>query len=141
MTVWKPEARISRSYRNSSSELITSTKYHIAFCPKYCREVIVDDVKDRMEDLVREVCEADDMRLISMNVEPNAVMLTLDVDPRLGIHRAVKRIKARSSNVLRDEFPRLRSRLPTLWTNSYFLTTEHDHEREMRTFIKNQKNI
>jgi hypothetical protein len=41
----------------------------------------------------------------------------------IGIHRLVKLMKGRSSCILRQEFPWLRSRLPTLWTNSYFVAT------------------
>jgi putative transposase len=51
------------------------------------------------------------------------VRLLCEVDPQFGIHKLVKRLKGRSSHLLRQEFPRLRSRLPTLWTNSYFVAT------------------
>jgi putative transposase len=45
----------------------------------------------------------------------------VDVDPLFGIHKAVKRMTGRSSMILRQEFEILRQRLPTLWTNSYFM--------------------
>jgi putative transposase len=51
------------------------------------------------------------------------VRLLVEVDPQYGVHRLVKAIKGRSSRVLRQEFPWLTSRLPTLWTNSYFVAT------------------
>ena len=54
---------------------------------------------------------------------PDHVHLLVEVDPQYGIHRLVKAIKGRSSRVLREEFPHLKSRLPTLWTNSYFVAT------------------
>lgn len=54
---------------------------------------------------------------------PDHVHLLVEVDPRLGIHKLVKAIKGRSSRVLREEFPSLRSKLPTLWTNSCFVAT------------------
>ena len=47
----------------------------------------------------------------------------LEVDPQFGIHKVVKRIKGISSRILREEFSWLKSRLPTLWTNSYFVST------------------
>ena len=52
-----------------------------------------------------------------------ATKVLVEVDPRFGICRLVKRIKGRFSRVLREEFPWLKSRIPTLWTNSYFVTT------------------
>ena len=60
--------------------------------------------------------------LIEMEVMPDHVHLLL-VDPQFGIHKVVKRIKGISSRILREEFSWLKSRLPTLWTNSYFVST------------------
>jgi putative transposase len=54
---------------------------------------------------------------------PDHVHLLVEVDPQFGVHPFVKRIKGTSSRRLRAEFPSLRSRLPTLWTNSYFVST------------------
>ena len=55
------------------------------------------------------------------------VHLVVEVDPQFGVHRLVKAIKGRSSRVLREEFSWLRSRLPSLWTNSYFVATVGGH--------------
>jgi putative transposase len=54
---------------------------------------------------------------------PDHVHLLCEVDPQFGVHRLVKRLKGRSSRLLRQEFPWLKSRLPTLWTTSYFVAT------------------
>jgi len=54
---------------------------------------------------------------------PDHVHLLVEADPQYGVHRLVKAAKGRSSRVLREEFPHLKSRLPTLWTNSYFVAT------------------
>ena len=54
---------------------------------------------------------------------PEHVHLLVEVDPQYGIHRLVRAIKGRSSRLLRQEYPWLQSRLPTLWTNSYLVST------------------
>jgi putative transposase len=61
--------------------------------------------------------------LIDVEVMPDHVHLLVEVDPQFGIHKLVKAIKGRSSRLLRQEFPKLKIRLPTLWTNSYFVST------------------
>ncbi|MDO5139195.1 MAG: IS200/IS605 family transposase, partial [Oscillospiraceae bacterium] len=61
--------------------------------------------------------------IIEMEVMPDHVHLLLEVDPQFGIHKAVKTIKGRTSRVLRSEFKHLTTKLPTLWTNSYFVST------------------
>jgi putative transposase len=54
---------------------------------------------------------------------PDHIHLLCEVDPQFGIHRLVKRLKGRSSRLLRQEFPHLKRSLPCLLTNSYFVAT------------------
>src|SRR5205814_1115290 len=61
--------------------------------------------------------------LVAVEVMPGHVHLLVEVDPQFGVHKAVKAVKGGTSRVLREEFPSLRSRLPTLWTNSSFVAT------------------
>jgi putative transposase len=61
--------------------------------------------------------------VIELEVMPDHVCLLCEVDPPFGIHRLVRNLKGRSSRLLRQEFPWLRSRLPTLWTISYLVAT------------------
>lgn len=73
---------------------------------------------------------------------PDHVHLLMEVDPQFGIHRAVKRIKARSSKVLREEFSFVKSRVPTLWTNSYFVSTVGGAPLEkIKKYIEDQKEV
>jgi putative transposase len=70
------------------------------------------------------------------------VRLLVAVDPQCGIHRLVKQIKGRSSRLLRQEFPHLRSRLPTLWTNSYLAATVGGATLEVaKRYVENQRNV
>jgi len=61
--------------------------------------------------------------IIEMEIMPDHVHLLLEVDPQLGVNKAVKGIKGYTSRVLREEFNHLRTKIPTLWTNSYFVST------------------
>jgi putative transposase len=73
---------------------------------------------------------------------PEHVHLLVEVDPQYGIHRLVCAIKGRSSRLLRQEYPWLKSRLPTLWTNSYFVATVGGASLEvMKQYIENQKRV
>lgn len=80
-------------------------------------------VEDRLKELIAETVVEHDAWLIEQEMMPDHVHPLLECDPQYGIHRLVKAIKGRSSRVLRQEFPSLRSRLPTLWTNSSFVAT------------------
>ena len=107
----------------SNRNVLFSCKYHVVFCPKYRRPVLVPPIDERLKELVRQVCDETQSGLIEMEVMPDHVHLLLDCDPQFGIHRLVRGIKGRSSRVLRQQFQTVRSRLPTLWTNSYFVSS------------------
>jgi putative transposase len=77
----------------------------------------------RLKQIIAEVVAEKGAWLIEMETMPDHVHLLVEVDPQFGVHRLVKAIKGRSSRVLREEFPWLKSKLPSLWTNSYFVAT------------------
>lgn len=107
----------------SNNNVVYSCKYHVIWCPKYRRKVLVGDVAERLETLVREAAAEQQSDIIELEVMPDHVHLLIEVDPQYGMHRLVKQIKGNSSRVLRQEFPKIKSRLPTLWSNSYFVST------------------
>ena len=126
----------------SNSNVVYSCKYHVVWCPKYRRKVLVDGVDVRLKSLVQEVCAERDFSLIEIEVMPDHVHLLIEVDPQFGIHKAVKLIKGTTSRILRQEFPWLRSRLPSLWTNSYFVSTVGGARLStIKKYIENQKTV
>ena len=126
----------------ANRNIIFSCKYHVVFCPKYRRQVLVNGVDRRLKQIVAEVAEETDSILLETEVMPDHVHLLIDVDPQLGIHRVVKAIKGRSSRLLRNEFAWLKSRLPTLWTNSYFVSTVGGAPLAViKRYIEKQKNV
>lgn len=126
----------------SNRNVVYSCKYHVVWCPKYRRRVLVNGVDERLKDIIREVCAEIHANLIEMEVMPDHVHLLVEVDPQYGIHRAVRLIKGRSSRLLRGEYPWLKSRLPTLWTNSYFVSTVGGTPlKTVKQYIENQKHV
>ena len=124
----------------SNNNVVYSCKYHVVWCPKYRRKVLVDGVDERLKEICREVAGELSFEIIEMEVMPDHVHMLVEVDPQFGIHRAVKRMKGRSSRALRDEFPWLRKRIPSLWTNSYFVSTVGGAPLDaVRRYIEGQK--
>lgn len=124
----------------SNNNIVYSCKYHIVFCPKYRRKVLVNGVDTRLKELVSEICQEYQIDLLEMEIMPDHVHLLLEVDPQFGIHKAVKFIKGRTSRVLRQEFKWLTTKLPSLWTNSYFCSTVGGAPLEVvKQYIENQK--
>lgn len=79
----------------SNNNVVYSCKYHVVWCPKYRRKVLVGDVETRLKEIVKQVCDENQIDLLEMEVMPDHLHLLLEVDPQFGIHKAVKLIKAR----------------------------------------------
>lgn len=126
----------------SHNNVVYSCKYHIVWCPKYRRSVLINGVDTRLKTIIQDVCTASHAELLRLEVMPDHVHLLVEVDPQYGIHRLVRAIKGRSSRLLRQEYPWLKSRLPTLWTNSYFVSTVGGAPLEViKQYIENQKRV
>ncbi len=126
----------------SNRNIVYSCKYHVVWCPKYRRSVLVSGVDERLKAILREVAQERQAEVIELEVMPDHVHLLVEVDPQFGIHRLIRLMKGRSSHHLRQEFPWLKKRLPTLWTNSYFVSTVGGAPLAViKQYIEDQKNV
>jgi putative transposase len=126
----------------SSSNIVYSCKYHIVWCPKYRRKVLVDEVAARLEEIIRETAAEKQVEIIEMEIMADHVHLLCEIHPQYGVHLFVRFVKGRSSRLLRQEYKSLRTRLPTLWTNSYFISTVGGASLEIiKQYIENQKRV
>ncbi|MGW4631710.1 IS200/IS605 family transposase [Nocardia sp. NPDC004415] len=110
----------------SNKNVVYRCTYQVVWCTKYRRDVLEDGADARLRHIALEVCTERDAPIHAMEIRPDQVRLFVSCDPQFGIHRLVKQIKARTSRALRQEFPQVKSRIPTLWTNSYFVATVGD---------------
>ncbi|NJL79026.1 MAG: IS200/IS605 family transposase [Richelia sp. SL_2_1] len=132
---------MSQKYK-SNNNVTYSCKYHVVWCPKYRRKVLIEGVDVRLKVILQEVATEFNCEIIESEVMSDHVHLLLDVDPQFGIAKVVRYMKGRSSRFLRQEFPWLKSRLPTLWTNSYFVSTVGGAPiAVVKQYIENQKHV
>lgn len=132
----------SEKIYHSDHSIVYSCQYHVVFCPKYRRSVLVDGIDTRLKELILEKQSEYLYTVIEVEVLPDHVHLILDVDPRLGISDIIGKIKGYTAHTLRAEFPALRSRLPNLWTRSKFVSSVGAVSLEIvKRYIENQKNV
>ena len=126
----------------SNNNVVYSSKYQVVWCPKYRRKVLVDAIAKRLFELMHKTALRYRAEVIAWEMMPDHVHLLVEVDPQFGIHRLVKYIKGVTSHELRKEFPSLSSRLPSLWTNSYFVSTVGGAPLEViKQYVENQKKV
>ena len=129
---------MSRYAKNAGA--VFSLKLHLVWCPKYRRSVLVGEIATRLSELLHEKASGLEMTIHTLEVMPDHVHLFVEFDPRWGVAEIVNRFKGFTSKELREEFPSLRSRLPTLWSRSYYAgTVGHVSERTVRAYIESQK--
>lgn len=132
--------RVSRF--KSNKNVVYRCFYHVVWCTKYRRDVITPDVEVKLKEIIREVCEEKGADLEEIEIMPDHVHLLVQVDPQYGVHRLIKTIKGRSSRLLRQQFAHITSRLPSLWTNSYFVSTVGGAPlATVKQYIANQKHV
>ena len=97
-------------------------------------------IDERLKVILAEQIERLGQELIELEVMPDHVHLLPGCDPQFGIHRLLTLLKGYSSHALRAEFPALKRRRPTLWTNSYFLATVGGVTLEtLKRYVENPK--
>ena len=97
---------------------------------------------ERLKEIALEVADEMGFDIIEMEAMPGHVHMLLESGPQLGIHRAVKRIKGRTSHGLRAGFPWPRTCIPALWTSSHSVSTVGGAPLAVaRQCIENQKSV
>lgn len=103
-----------------SNTTVFNIGYHLIWCPKYRRSVLEGDVHKRLKELLKEKAKDIQIEISEMEILPDHVHLFVKAQPTQSPHYLVQQLKGYSSHELRKEFPKLKSRLPTLWTRSYY---------------------
>jgi len=140
----------------SNHNIVYRCHYHVVWCPKYRRKVITSrdprvanppvkgdpgPVDVRLRQIIEQTCEEHGCEILELETMPDHVHLLVDCDPQYGIHHLVKLVKGRTSRLLRAEYPSLKRRIPTLWTNSYFVATVGGAPLSMvKQYVENQRN-
>ena len=108
-------------YKHSKNQVYI-INYHLVWCPKRRRPILVDHVRERLMAIFSQVAQEKAIDILALKVQPDHIHLFVSCSPQTVIHKLVKAFKGKSSFILRKEFPHL-LKLPSLWTNSYFVST------------------
>ncbi len=116
--------------------------YHFVWCPKYRRKVLVGDIKKRMSELIRKKAKDLGCKVLALEIMPDHTHLFIQGYPKLSPNTIIGQIKGYTSRILRKEFKELRTKIPTLWTRSYFVSTHgHVSDKLIQKYIEEQKGI
>jgi len=125
-----------------SSNTVYNVGYHIIWCPKYRRKVLVGEIESRLRELLTKKASEIHVVICKMEIMPDHVHLFIKTHPGNAPHHVVQQFKGYTSRIMRQEFKSLRTKLPSLWTRSYYLETiGHISEDVIRRYIEDQKKV
>ena len=130
-----PQPRYKRT-----SGAVFNLHLHFVWCPKYRRKVLVGAVETRLRELLCEKANDLGIEVEGLEVMPDHVHLFAAVPPTDAPQFFANQFKGYTSRVLRQEFPALRSRMPSLWSRSYYVgSTGHVSAAVIQEYITRQK--
>ena len=112
------------SYRKGA-HTVYQLHYHFVFVPKYRKPVLRGAVGARVRDLVRQICQANDVEILKGHVRPDHVHLLLSVPPKLAPSRIMQLIKGKTSHKLLTEYRHINRAFwgRHVWARGYFVAS------------------
>ena len=115
-------------------------RYHFVWVPKYRRKVLVGDIPERLTVLLQEKAQEMGGEIIDLAIQPDHGHLFGIFPPTVAPHQIMHGLKGYTAFTLRKEFPHLKSRLPNMWTRSYYVSTAGNVSAQtIQRYIDEQK--
>lgn len=131
----------SRDRWVNSNTSVYNLGYHIIWCPKYRRKVLINEIENKLKDIIITKCNELDCYVHELNIMPDHVHLFVKTKPTIAPHFLIQQIKGISSRILRNEFKELKRKMPSMWTRSYFIeSVGHISQETIEKYIQEQKN-
>ena len=130
---------MENNYRHTNTT-VSLINYHFVFCPRYRRKIVlIPQVEERFKTLVKEKCEEMEINIIAIECDKDHTHMFLNCLPIQSPSDIMQHIKGYTSKILREEFIQL-SKMPSLWTRSYFVSTAGNVCSEtIKKYVENQK--
>jgi len=130
---------VSQRWKHSNTT-VHNLGYHLIWCPKYRRKILVGEIEKRLKELLYQKAEEIDVNIEDIEIMPDHIHMFVKTSPVASPHWVVQQLKGYTSRIMRKEFKELRSRLPTLWTRSYYVeSVGHISEKTVKKYIEEQK--
>lgn len=129
------------SYRKGSHSIF-DLKYHIIWCTKYRYRILTGEVANRIRELVREICAANYVQIVSGSMSPDHIHILVSIPPSVSVSKVMQYIKGKSSRKVLMEFEHLRKRYwgQHMWARGYFAVTVGNlNEQQVQEYIAHQE--
>ena len=120
-------------YLRYSTHTVHEVSVHLVWVTKYRYPVLTGEVQLRVRDLIKQICDANDVRILKGVVAKGHVHIHVSYPPSLSISELMRRIKGRSGRKLLLEYPELKRRYwgGHFWAIGYGAWSTGNVTREM----------
>ena len=116
--------------------------YHIVWCVKYRREILVDDIKNDFLNIISNICKNNNYELVEINTDKDHVHMLLGLSPQDSIPVVMKTLKGVSARLLNQKHKDKLSKVlwgGHIWSPSYYIATTSDNVMDnIKRYIQNQ---
>jgi len=130
---------MDNNYRHTNTT-VSLINYHFVFCPRYRRKIFnIPNVEQRFKELINSKCKEMDIDIIAIACDKDHTHIFLNCLPTQSPSDIMQYMKGYTSKILREEFVQL-SRMPSLWTRNYFVSTADNISSEtIKKYVESQK--
>lgn len=110
----------------SSGRSVSDLKAHLVLTTKYRCKVFTAEMLGRLTEIVGDLCEKWDCKLIEVNGEADHIHILFQYYPQMALPKFVNNLKSVSSRRLRAEFAERVNKFywrSVLWNESYFIAS------------------
>jgi len=109
----------------STSHAVYEAKYHLVWCPKYRKRILVGEIRERVRELLFEIAERFDFEIDRCEVAEDHIHILISFPPRYSIAQVIGIIKGKSGSRIFEEYPTLKKKLwgGHMWEQGYFART------------------
>lgn len=121
---------------------VYNIKYHIVWCTKYRKKVLIDNIEQTLKQEIINTCDELNIKIVSMECMPDHIHLLLDCSPQAFIPTIIKILKGNTARRLFIKHPELKDKLYDghLWNPSYFVSTVSENtQQQVEEYINKQK--
>jgi len=119
---------------------VFSLNYHLVWCPKYRKRILVNALAKRLRELLYQRAKEIKAQIHALEILPDHVRMFVESDPTMAPARLAAQFKGFTSHQLREEFPWLKSYLPSLWSRSYYIgSIGAASKATVKRYIANQR--
>ena len=115
-------------------------KYHIVFASKYRRQVVYNQLKSDIGQILRKLCELKKVEIHEAEACPDHIHMLVSIPPNLSVSQFMGYLKGKSSLMIFDRHANLKYKYGNrhFWCRGYYVNTAGADTRAITAYIQNQ---